>query len=809
VSKSKVEPEAPILDVSMSRTIGLYPETDPAYKQLNIYSSKLVTDIYQTKYAYGYHEQEGLPRGRWGATVDRVVNAIYEHDSKGLDAATVAQWAMDRYLWLPGGRILAGAGTGKRVTLMNCYVNETLEDSMESISDSIKNVMLTSQQGGGIGTDFSPLRPKGSLLRRTGSRSSGGVRFMEGYDTMGNIIESAGMRRNAQMGTICDTHPDLLDFVNAKHEKGKLTAFNMSILISDAFMAAVEEDEEWLLYFGVPPFQDNRYPALKEMDFDDEETGERQYVYSVHRARDLWDQILRSTYEYAEPGVIFIDRVNELNNLRYRETIRCTNPCGEQPLPPNGCCNLGHAVLAYMVQKPFQPDAQFDFQMLRDVVSMGVRFLDNVIDTTHYPLESQREEQLRVRRIGLGATGLADAFALLGIRYGSVKSFQLAERIQQTICIAAYETSCDLAEERGPFPDWDADKFFEANGFAVRMLPKSLLDRIRKVGLRNGVLLTYAPVGTGSIAYGNLSGGLEPTFMHEMQRNVTQGDGTRKPYVEYSFSAKLWHTLNPDQPIPTYMNTFEDVKIHEHIRMQEVCQKWVDASISKTINLPKEVSFDEFKGVYSLAYDSGLKGCTTYRPSDLRGSILEAPKDASQTADVGQTKEPAGLLILAPRERPEVLSGRSVKVKWPGLTSSLYLTVNFMEDGTPWEVFFNSKDQRAMEWTTALSLLMSLVLRSGFKLQDLSEEFSQIHALEGGWAEEKYYPSLIAYLGKKIASLSPVWAEEGAIMKTERTELDVVVEREKPLQCVSCHQYTVKVESGCPVCTSCGYSKCS
>jgi ribonucleoside-diphosphate reductase alpha chain len=784
------------------------------HDSFDIYSSPLVADIFKSKYAYGIET--------WDDLCSRVVSGIYVKDlsdigSKNRDLAEVA---MKNYLWMPGGRILAGAGTAKVVTLMNCYVNDRIEDSMEFIADALKHIMLTGQQGGGIGTDFSTLRPSGAILRRTGSVASGPLPFMDTWNSACSTVKSAGDRRGAMMATISDTHPDLLKFVTAKHEKGRLTNFNVSVLISDAFMGAIEEDEDWYLHFDVPPAFE-RPRKLIDLDWDEDETGLKQYVYAVHRARDLWDQILQSTYEYAEPGVIFIDRINDLNNLQYCEYIHCTNPCGEQPLPPHGTCNLGAVNLSRMVQKPFTDDAYFDFELLKTVARIGTRFLDNVIDVTNYPLPQQREEEIAKRRLGLGVAGLGDAFAQMGTRYGSVRSFQLAEQIIQTLCITAYETSVELSIERDPFPKFSAEQFFE--GFAGTMLPHTLQDRIRERGLRNGVLLTVAPTGTTSIAYGNIDGGLEPTFAHEMQRNVLQGDGSYKPYTEYSYAAKLWHSLHPDDELPRHMNTAEDVAIHEHIRMQEVCQKWIDASISKTINLPKETTFEEFRNVYSLAYDAGCKGCTTYRPSDVRGAILSR---AGETPDETPHQE-NGTNGNGSRERSEMLVGRTIKLRWPNLNSALYLTINYLPDGTPWEIFFNSKDQRSMEWTTTTSLLMSLVLRYGFTLEDLAKELKQLSSLEGAWAEGQYYPSLVAYIGSKLEQMTPPFdplyqpatePPEHKVVplspsKPRLIDMDFSAVEARILaamvqQCPKCYEYKYVSESGCMICKGCGYSTC-
>lgn len=790
---------------------------DSAYALMDPIETPLCKDVWNDKYRWDEESYEGMMR--------RVAYAVFAKDTSELGRARrdEALELMNANLWMPAGRILAGAGTPKRVTLLNCFVNDTLEDDMVSITHGLANIMLTQQQGGGIGTDFSPLRPPRALLHRTGASASGPGPFMDTWDSACTTIRSSGDRRGAMMGTLICTHPFLPDFIKAKQSPGVWTNFNVSVLITDAFMAAVAEDEEWTLHHQAEP-NFVRPEELRKQDFYDDKKV-LQYAYSVHRARDLWDQLMRSTYEYAEPGVIFIDRVNDLNNLQYCEEISCTNPCGEQPLPPNGCCDLGAVNISRMVKNPFSEDAEFDWALLRRTAKLGARFLDNVIDVTNYPLPQQEAEEFAKRRIGVGISGLADAMHFLGMRYGSPKSIRFTEEVMKTIAIAVYETGVELAIEKEPFPLFDAEKFCERP--FIKQLPAELQQRIRKHGLRFGVGLTIAPTGTTSIAYGNGSSGLEPVFAHSMSRRVRQHDGSFLPYTEVAFGARLWMALNPGSSLddlPKHMNVCNDVRVHEHIRIQEVCQKWVDASISKTINLPKEISFDDFKDVYQLAYDSGCKGCTTYRPSEVRGSILSTPGDAPKT------QEPTVEEVL-PTTRPDVLASQTAKIQWPGLQSALYLTIGYV-NGKPFEVFLNSKDQKAMEWTMGLTLLMSMCLRKGIALETIADEFQQISSLEGGWApdvagKQKYWPSLISYLGHRLENLPNTMFEvvNGGIgnqISVAHVEAAPNTEalgggrddqqdqaQTKGIQCPECKQYEVHNLSGCNTCSNCGWSKCS
>lgn len=780
---------------------------DPVYALVDPISSPLCRDVWEDKYQYKGETYEGM--------MDRVADAIYAKDTskKGQGSREHIRKLMKANLWMPAGRILAGAGTEKRVTLLNCFVNGTLEDDMESITVGLANIMLTQQQGGGIGTDFSPLRPPLARLHRTGASASGPGPFMDTWDSACTTIRSTGDRRGAMMGTLICTHPFLPEFIRAKHEPGKWTNFNVSVLVTDAFMSAVQEDEEWTLHHpAMPNFE--RPAALVQQDFRDDDDV-HQYAYSVHRARDLWDQMMRSTYEYAEPGVIFIDRVNDMNNLAYVEEIMCTNPCGEQPLPPHGCCDLGAANISRMVRNPFTEDAEFDWELLKLTVREGVRFLDNVIDVTNYPLEAQRDEEFNKRRIGLGISGLADAMHFLGMRYGSVKSLKFTEQVMRTICIEAYWASVELAKEKGSFPLFDTAKYC-ARPF-IESLPEDLQAAIREHGIRNGVLLTIAPTGTTSIAYGNGSSGLEPVFAHSMNRKVRQADGSFLPYEEVAFGARLYLAMNPDatlDDLPSYMNVCNDVKVHEHIRIQEVCQRWVDASISKTINLPKEISYEDFKDVYQQAYDADCKGCTTYRPSDVRGSILEVSSDTSSAAEQTIT---ASKLELVEVVRPDTIQSRTTKIRWNGLSSALYLTIGYV-NGKPFEVFLNSKDQKAMEWTMGLTLLMSMCLRKNIPLATIADEFQKIASLEGSWAVDvttgkgRYWPSLIAYLGHRMEHLADPEAQDAPVQEAlEGGQADQVAQTTEAgtgTRCDSCGQMEVHKLSGCDTCANCGWSKC-
>lgn len=794
---------------------------DPAHAKIDPFKVQMIYDVWNDKYRWKSESLDDMYM--------RIANAIYAKDSDlgpDNDQARQAYVAMRKLLWVPGGRIMAGAGTEKRVTMMNCYVNEKVEDSMEGIMHALRNTALTLQQGGGIGTDFSTLRPEGALLTRTHTKASGPLPFMHMWDRASATIRSAGDRRGAMMGTMCDTHPDLPKFIVAKREQGALTQFNVSVLISDAFMEAVKDDAEWTLHFPVEPM--DRDPALAEYDFYHPETKDMQYVYSVWQARDLWKLITENTYEYSEPGVIFIDRVNELNNLYYCEDIRCTNPCGEQPLPPHGTCNLGHVNLARIVLNPFTPRADIDYTLLRETVTMGVRFLDNVIDVTQYPLEEQAKEEQSKRRLGLGYTGLADMLAQLGIRYGSPEAVRITEDVTREICWAAYNASADLAKEKGPFPLYDAKKYLGGSNFASLYLPTEIKKKIREHGIRNSLLLTIAPTGTGSIVVGNVSSGCEPVFLHEVERKVLKSTSSafsdeHEKYIVRGYGAELYHSLFPDaEEYPDYMVTAEDLTVEEHIVMQAASQRWVDSSISKTVNIPKDTPYEQFIKVYDLAYTLGCKGCTTYRPSDIRGSVLSKPGE-------GLAKETVQEKTLA--VRPQRLGGATYKLKWPSLSSAIYLTVNEMNDEA-FEVFLSSKDAKYHDWTTALTVMITAIYRKGGDTSFIARELQQIQSLnDSAFINGRNHPSLPAYIGymleehiaqKQYDNLSKITIQEDLISDSLITakrlnvpsvstvheawnipQLKIVGER-----CPNCNQLTYFREEGCKRCKTCDFTTC-
>ncbi|MGB0353925.1 MAG: adenosylcobalamin-dependent ribonucleoside-diphosphate reductase, partial [Paracoccaceae bacterium] len=599
-------------------------------------------------------------------------------------------------------------------------------------------------------------------------------------------------RRGAMMATMRCDHPDIEDFITAKSDAARLRMFNVSVLVTDAFMEAVKADGPWELVF------DNK-------------------VYRTVQARDLWNQIMQSTYDYAEPGVIFIDRINQSNNLAYCETIAATNPCGEQPLPPYGACLLGSVNLARLVRAPFEADAALDLDALKDLVRVAVRMMDNVVDASRFPLEAQAREAQAKRRIGLGVTGLADALLMLGLRYGADDAVAQSEIWMKEIAHAAYWASVELAREKGAFPLFDAEAFLASGNMA--QMDQDLREAIAKDGIRNALLTSIAPTGTISLYAGNVSSGIEPVFAYSYTRKVLQRDGSRSEEEVTDYAVKLWREKRGDAELPAFFVNAQTLAPADHVRMQAAAQKWVDSSISKTINVPQDISFEAFKDVYLQAYETGCKGCTTYRPNDVTGSVLsvseaEAKPDGA-TAREASTGEV--VYISEPLERPQTLEGNTYKLKWPDSPHAIYITINdvvLSGHRRPFEVFINSKNMEHYAWTVALTRMMSAVFRRGGDVSFVVEELKAVFDPRGGaWIGGKYVPSILAAIGgvieRHLISIGFI-SGEGMGLKTDPTAevYDLGAGRTGAAECNSCGSSAMRMSEGCMTCTDCGYSKC-
>ena len=695
--------------------------------------------------------------------------------------------ALEDFRFLPAGRIAAGAGTNRNVTLFNCFVMGTIPDSMGGIFEMLKEAALTMQQGGGIGYDFSTIRPKGAPVAGVAADASGPLSFMDVWDAMCRTIMSAGSRRGAMMATMRCDHPDIEQFITAKQDAARLRMFNLSVLVTDPFMDAVKADAPWDLSF-------------------------EGRVYHTVQARDLWNRIMRATYDYAEPGVIFIDRINVANNLQYCETISATNPCGEQPLPPYGACLLGSVNLARLVREPFSEAAVLDMDALDDLVRVAVRMMDNVVDASRFPLEAQAREAAAKRRIGLGVTGLADALILCGLRYGSDEAVSRTEEWMHAIARAAYLASVDLAREKGAFPLFDTEAFL-ASG-TMRGMDDDVRNAIRAHGIRNALLTSVAPTGTISLYAGNVSSGIEPVFAFEYTRKVLQKDGSRSEELVEDYAVRLWREIHGDAALPEYFVNAQTLSPMDHVRMQAAAQKWVDSSISKTINCPEDISFDDFKDVYLAAWDMGCKGCTTYRPNDVTGSVLSV-SEASES--VPEAERGADVVYLStPFDRPEALEGHTYKLKWPGSEHAIYVTINdtvINGHRRPFEIFINSKNMEHFAWTVALTRMISAVFRRGGDVSFVVEELKAVFDPRGGaWVEGRYIPSILAAIGGVIEQhLIRIGfiAGEGLGLKTDPKALRMAVgEGPRGAPCPACSAYEMVMIEGCMTCRACGHSKC-
>ncbi|QBY00189.1 adenosylcobalamin-dependent ribonucleoside-diphosphate reductase [Rhodophyticola sp. CCM32] len=755
------------------------------------FSAPIAEQIWDMKYRL--KEADGTP-------IDQSVEDTWRRIARDLAAveADPAAWekrfyaALEDFKYLPAGRITAGAGTGRAVTLFNCFVMGTIPDSMGGIFDNLKEAALTMQQGGGIGYDFSTIRPKGADVKGVAADASGPLSFMDVWDAMCRTIMSAGSRRGAMMATMRCDHPDIEAFITAKSDPARLRMFNVSVLVTDAFMEAVKDDASWDLVFD----------------------GK---VYQTVQAQDLWNRIMQSTYDYAEPGVIFIDRINAANNLNYVEEIAATNPCGEQPLPPYGACLLGSVNLARLVANPFEADARLDAAALDDLVRTAIRMMDNVVDASRFPLEAQAQEAQAKRRIGLGVTGLADALLMLGLRYGSDDAAAQTEDWMHQIARAAYLASVDLAKEKGAFP------LFEAEGFLASGNMEGMDDDVRAAiaahGIRNALLTSIAPTGTISLYAGNVSSGIEPVFAYSYTRKVLQRDGSRSEEEVEDYAVHLWREKFGDIDLPDHFVNAQTLPPADHVKMQAAAQRWIDSSISKTINCPEDISFGDFKDVYMQAWDSGCKGCTTYRPNEVTGSVLSVSE--SEEKHAGTTVEEISqegevVYISEPLDRPQSLEGQTYKLRWPESSHAIYITINdIIQNGNrrPFEVFINSKNMEHFAWTVALTRMISAVFRRGGDISFVVEELKAVFDPRGGaWMQGKYVPSILAAIGgvieRHLISIGFIDGEGMGLKTDPQAEVMEIGARPRGPVCSSCGSHQMRMIEGCLTCADCGYSKC-
>ncbi|KUF41213.1 ribonucleoside-diphosphate reductase [Comamonas kerstersii] len=764
----------------------------------------------------------------------RVSKALADQEKPELRAEWAEKFFQNMQAGAIGaGRIMAAAGLDTKATLINCFVQPVAdatngfdEHGNPGIYTALSQAAETMRRGGGVGYDFSHLRPKGAKVKGTNSFASGPCSFIDVFDASCTTVESAGARRGAQMGVMRIDHPDVLDFITAKRQKGRWNNFNVSVGVTSAFMQAVESDAQWELVHIATP-SDNQI----EEGAHQREDG--KWVYRTVAARELWDTIMKSAYDFAEPGILFIDNINTDNNLYYAETIAATNPCGEQPLPPYGCCDLGPIILTKFVRDAFTENAHFDFEAFRAAVSIQVRMLDNVLDATVWPLPEQHKESQQKRRIGVGFTGLGDALIMLGLKYNSEAGVAQGEEIARNMRDAAYLASVELAKEKGAFPLFDADKYLQS-GFTQR-LPEEIRAAIRKHGIRNSHLLSIAPTGTVSLAFAdNASNGIEPPFSWTYQRKKRTADGGNAFYTVEDHAYRLYKAkFGADAELPAYFVSALEMTAAEHVAMMRAVQPYIDTAISKTVNIPADYPFEDFKNLYMESWKAGLKGCATYRPNDTLGAVLsvEAPKTEEKPAPQPAAAHTSGLSAVVERRPEGPLNAVVDKIEYythDGVRR-LYLVVSFMYvNGVerPIEFFMPvGQTGESQQWITATMRSLSLAARGGFldkALDDLRKVAWDRGPIRYGWRDKEdgtriplWHDSEVALLAYAIQSIIANRASQeqqpAPINPAAPATVTATPAAATPAQamsgtkCPECGAHAVIKKDGCSFCTSCGY----